>query len=158
MGLLDELLRGAIGGAMGQRQAPRPQAGGGMGGAMMALLPVVLAMLAKGQGAAHGASAGMGGMGDILEQFRRAGFGEQAGSWVSTGPNLPISPEAIEKVFGRDGLASIARRAGIDERQASAGMSEMLPEVVDRLTPQGSVPDLGALSTSVDDLQRRLGL
>ena len=85
------------------------------------------------------------------------GFGEQAGSWVGTGQNLPITPEAIERVLGRDVLASLARRAGVDERQAAAGVSEMLPDVVDKLTPQGEVPDLDALGVSVGELRRRLG-
>lgn len=101
---------------------------------------------------------GPGGLGGILEQFQRAGYGDQARSWVGTGPNLPISPEVMAQVFGRDGLAQIASQAGLSEQQASAGLTEVFPEVVDRLTPQGEVPDLDALSASVGDLQRRLGL
>lgn len=167
MGLLEELLRGAMGQggagpAIRQGRASAGQAGGGMAGAVMALLPVVLAMLSKGQGGAQGSGGGMGGgmggLGAVLEQFQRAGFGEQAGSWVSTGPNLPISPDVMAQVFGRDGLASIASRAGLSEEQASAGLSEVLPDVVDRLTPQGQVPDLDVLAASVGDLQRRFGL
>jgi len=166
MGLLDELLKGALpqgqlGRAMGQRTAPAAQAGGGMAGTITALLPVVLAMLAKSQGGAptpKAGTGGIGGMGEILDQFQRAGFGEQARSWVGTGANLPISPEVIAQVFGRDGLAKIATQAGLDEQQASAGLSEVLPDVVDRLTPQGRIPDLDLLASSVGDLQRRLGL
>ena len=168
MGLLDELLRGGLQGglgqAMGRQQRPTGQAGGGMAGTVIALLPIVLAMLSKRQGGAPAAGAGMGGMGgmggigDILEQFQRAGYGDQARSWVGTGPNLPISPEILSQVFGRDGLAQIASQAGLSEQQATTGLSEVLPDVVDRLTPQGEVPDLDALSASVGDLQRRLGI
>jgi uncharacterized protein YidB (DUF937 family) len=167
MGLLEELLRGGLQGglgqAMGRQQRPTGQAGGGMAGTVMALLPIVLAMLNQRQGGTStaGAGAGMGGLGGlggILEQFQRAGYGDQAHSWVGTGPNLPISPEVIAQVFGRDGLAQIASQAGLSEQQASAGLTEVFPEVVDRLTPQGEVPDLDALSASVGDLQRRLGL
>jgi uncharacterized protein YidB (DUF937 family) len=130
-----------------------------MAGTVMALLPVVLAMLNQRQGGspAPGAATG-GGLGGILDQFQRAGYGEQARSWVGTGANLPISPDAIAQVFGRDGLAQIASRAGLSEQQTSAGLTEMLPEVVDRLTPQGSVPDLDGLAASVGDLERRFGL
>ena len=157
MGLLDELLRGGLDQAMGQQQ--RRAASGGMAGTAMALLPVVLAMLTKRQGGAPTAGGGMsGGLGDILEQFQRAGFGEQARSWVGTGANLPISPDVIKQVFGRDGVAQIASQAGVSEQQASLGLSEVFPDVVDRLTPQGKVPDLDALSASVGDLQRRIGL
>jgi uncharacterized protein YidB (DUF937 family) len=163
MGMLAELLRGAmgqggVGSAMRQGRAPAAHPGDGMAGTVMALLPVVLAMLSKGQGGTQGAGGGMGGLGAVLEQFQRAGFGEQAGSWVSTGPNLPISPDVMAQVFGRDGLASIASQAGLDEQQVSAGLSEVLPDVVDRLTPQGQVPDLEVLAASVGDLQRRFGL
>jgi uncharacterized protein YidB (DUF937 family) len=162
MGLLDELLRGAVGAgglgnATGQRERPTQAAGSSMQGAMMALLPAILGMLAKSQSGAPAAQQGMGGLASILEQFQRAGFGEQARSWVGTGQNLPITPEAIERVLGRDVLASLARRAGVDERQAAAGVSEMLPDVVDKLTPRGEVPDLDALGASVGDLRRRLG-
>ena len=162
MGLLDELLRGGLQGglgqAMGQQRQPAGQAGGGLAGTVMALLPVVLAMLSKGQGGASVPRAGMGGIGDILEQFQRAGYGDQARSWVGTGPNIPVSPDVMAQVFGRDGLAQIASQAGLSEQQASAGLTEVLPEVVDRLTPQGEVPDFDALTASVGDLQRRFGL
>lgn len=163
MGLLDELLRGGLaqgglGQAMGRQPRSAGQTGGGMAGTVMALLPVVLAMLAKGQGGQPAPGAGGGGIGDILEQFQRAGFGEQARSWVGTGANQPISPDAISQVFGREGLSQIASRAGLSEQEASAGLTEVLPDVVDRLTPQGEVPDLDALSASVSDLQRRFGL
>lgn len=167
MGLLEELLRGGLQGgpgqAMGRQQRPTGQAGGGMAGTVMALLPIVLAMLNQRQGGTSTAGAGAsmggpGGLGGILEQFQRAGYGDQARSWVGTGPNLPISPEVMAQVFGRDGLAQIASQAGLSEQQASAGLTEVFPEVVDRLTPQGEVPDLDALSASVGDLQRRLGL
>jgi uncharacterized protein YidB (DUF937 family) len=161
--MLEELLRGAMGQggagpAMRQGRAPAAQPGSGMAGTVMALLPVILAMLAKRQGGAPAEGGGMGGLGAVLEQFQRAGFGEQAGSWVSTGPNLPISPDVMAQVFGRDGLARIAAQAGLDEQQVSAGLSEVLPDVVDRLTPQGQVPDLEVLAASVGDLQRRFGL
>jgi uncharacterized protein YidB (DUF937 family) len=162
MGLLDELLRGALQGglgqAMGQQRRPAGPAGGGMAGTVIALLPIVLAMLNKRQGGRAASGAGMGGLGGMLDQFQRAGYGEQARSWVSTGPNLPISPEILAQVFGRDGLAQIASQAGLSEQQASAGLTEVLPEVVDRLTPQGEMPDLDVLAASVGDMQRRLGL
>jgi hypothetical protein len=47
------------------------------------------------------------------EQFQRAGFGEQARSWVGTGANQPISPDVISQVFGRRGLSQIATQAGL---------------------------------------------
>jgi uncharacterized protein YidB (DUF937 family) len=171
MGLLDELLgglaQGGLGQAMGQqapdgrgglgRQQPVGPQGGGMAGVLMALLPLVLSMLAnrQGSGALPGGGGGLGGLGGLLEQMRRAGYAEQAKSWVGTGANLPISPEVIAQIFGRDGLSQIASQAGLTESEASVGLSAILPDVVDRLTPKGNVPDLDALAASVDDLARR---
>jgi uncharacterized protein YidB (DUF937 family) len=103
------------------------------------------------------ASGGMGGLGSLLEKFQQAGLGEQVNSWVGTGKNLPISPDAIGEVFGSDTLSKIARHAGVSEAEASHGLSQILPEVVDHLTPNGQMPDLSELSASVDALSRRMG-
>jgi uncharacterized protein YidB (DUF937 family) len=129
----------------------------------MAVLPVVLGMMANRQGGAQAQAraaggGGMGGLGDLLAQFQRAGFGEQANSWVSTGQNMPIPPDAMSQVFGGEGLAKIAAQAGLTEQQASAGLSEVFPDVVDRLTPQGQMPEGDALAASLSELQRRFNL
>jgi uncharacterized protein YidB (DUF937 family) len=213
MGLLDELLGGlAEGEPRREPEAPRARAtgtpaGAGMSKVLMALLPVVLAMLANrggapsaGPGAGMGGGglgdilgqilgggagsrsgtggggdlgdllgqilgggagprsgmAGPGGLGDLLDAFQRAGYAEQTRSWVGTGQNLPISPDVIGQVFGHDGLSQIAARTGLTEEKTSAGLSQLLPEVVDKLTPDGQVPDLDALAESVGQMARRL--
>jgi uncharacterized protein YidB (DUF937 family) len=185
MGLLDDLL-GQLSGAQSGRtadtrrtsaDAPDASAGAsGLGKVMIALLPVVLGMLASRQrgqqaggaqagagglgdilGQVLGGSRGAGGLGELLEQFQHAGFADQVRSWVSTGQNRPIPPEAVEKVFGRGGLAEIARRAGVSEEDASTGLSQLMPEVVDRLTPDGQLPDDSSLLDSVDSFIKRLG-
>ena len=120
--------------------------GGGLGGILGQIL-----------GGGGGASRG-GGLGDLLDQFQRSGFGEQARSWVGTGQNLPISPDDLGRVFGQGGISEIARRAGLTERQASEGLAQILPDVVDRVTPTGEVPADDGLVASVDSLTRRLGL
>jgi len=186
MGLLDDLLGSlANQGGIGQPVNPRqqPQAPSGTSQIMMALLPVVLAMLSNrgGQGAQAGArpstgsaggglgdligailggrsgATGGGGLGDLLSQLQRAGYGEQAQSWVGRGQNMPLPPDAMEQVFGRDGVAQIARRVGISEADASRGLSQLLPEVVDHVTPEGRVPNFDALTASVDALTLRSG-
>jgi uncharacterized protein YidB (DUF937 family) len=153
----------------------------GMSRIIMALLPVVLMMLRNRAGSAPatrverpdtggglgdvlgqvlggaGSGGGLGGLGAILEGLQRAGFGQQARSWVSTGENLPLPPGALEQVFGRGGLAEIARRAGLSEDEAARGLSALMPEVVDHVTPTGAVPNGDDLLASVDALARRLG-
>jgi uncharacterized protein YidB (DUF937 family) len=184
MGILDDLLGGRAGQGMGGRanaQPTRAGGGAGMSQVLMALLPIVLGMLANrgSQGSSPtqtnlapgsgglgdllgqvlgGAGSSGGGLGGLLEQLQRTGFREQADSWVSRGANRPISPDAMSQVFGKDGLETIARQAGIRPDEASHGLSELLPEVVDRMTPDGAVPEPDALANSVADFARRLGL
>ena len=183
MGILDDLLGGLAGQTMGGRpqQQSMPVGGGGMSQVLIALMPVVLGMLAN-RGSAGGASGQMnyapgggglggvlgqilgggggtaGGLGGILDQLQRAGFAEQADSWVSRGANKPISPDAMSQIFGKDGIEAISRQAGISPEQAQHGLSQLLPEVIDHMTPNGEVPDADALAGSVDDFAKRLGL
>lgn len=179
MGLLDGILGGMLGNsAGGPQQAPVGAGMGGGNGVLAALLPVVLGMLMNRQGGATtgaggggladlvgdvlggilgGGQGGASGLGGLLEQFQRAGFAEQAQSWVGTGQNLPISPAAIGQVLGSDTLSQIAQQAGVSEDEASEGLSQLLPEVVDHLTPGGSAPDLDQLAASVSALTRQFG-
>ncbi len=138
--------RGSQGGSPNQMNSA-PRGGGGIGD----VLGQVLSGAAGGRGAA-------GGLGGLLGQLQQAGFGEQADSWVSRGANKPISPDAMTQIFGRDGLEQISKQAGISPDEASRGLSQLLPEVVDHMTPEGNVPDDGALASSVDQFARRLGL
>ena len=137
--------RGAQGGSPNQMNYA-PRGGGGIGD--------VLGQVLSGTAGDRGAAGGLGG---LLGQLQQAGFGEQADSWVSRGENKPISPDAMTQVFGHEGLEQISRQAGISPEEASRGLSALLPEVVDRMTPDGTVPDADALAKSVDDFVRRLG-
>jgi len=112
-----------------------------------------------GGGAAGGGMGGpmAGGLGGLLEQLQRAGLGEQAQSWVGTGQNMPISPDMIGQIFGQGGLSQIAQQAGVSEHEASQGLSQLLPDMVDHLTPGGQMPDLDQLSASVAALSRQFG-
>jgi len=132
----------------------------------MALLPVVLGMLAnrQGGGMGHGAASavsgmggGAGGLGGLLEQLTRSGFGQQADSWVGTGPNEPLPPQAWSHVLAPSQLSAIASQAGISEDDARAGLSELVPRVVDHLTPQGQLPPTDRLLASIDEYARQLG-
>jgi hypothetical protein len=81
--------------------------------------------------------------------MQQAGFSDQADSWVSRGANQPISPDAMTQIFGRDGIEQISRQAGVSQEEAARGLSQLLPEVVDHMTPDGDVPDDNALANSV---------
>lgn len=168
MGLLDQILDGLGGGAIGRSPIGRT-GGGGAGRVLMSLLPVVLGMLANrrgggGLGRATGSGlggglagmAGAGGLGALIEQFTQKGYGGKAESWVSTGPNEPLAPEALTDVFGANRLSEIAAQAGVSEEEARTGLSQLLPEVVDHFTPNGQMPDQEQLLSSIDDYERRM--
>jgi uncharacterized protein YidB (DUF937 family) len=144
---------GGLGDILGQVLGGGAQSRGG--GGLGDILGQVLGGGAQPRG---GGGGGMGGLGGLLEQMGRSGYGDQARSWVGTGQNMPIPADALEQIFGRGGITEIARQAGVSEADASRGLSELLPEVVDRVTPGGEVPDLDSLASSVNDLSRRLGL
>jgi uncharacterized protein YidB (DUF937 family) len=71
----------------------------------------------------------------------QAGLGQQAQSWVSSGQNLPISAEQIRQAVGSGKLQDIAKQLGIDHADAAGGLAELLPQVVNHLTPDGVVQD-----------------
>ena len=179
MGLLGQILGGLAGNALG-RSPIGAASGGGSSRVLMALLPVVLGMLADRQGGttgglpgtgasryggagrsdalggALGALGGVAGLGQLIEQFTRKGYANQASSWVGTGANEPIPPEAVTDVFGQERLSEIASQAGVSDDEARAGLSELLPEVVDHFTPQGQIPPADQLASSIEQYTRQL--
>ena len=130
MGLLDSL----IGNVLGQQQQPASQPGG-MAGVLMQLL--------AGGGGVQNAGGGLAG---LLDQFRAAGLGHVADSWVGTGPNQPVSPQQLESVFGTDQVQSMSRQAGMAPQDFLGQLSQHLPRVVDGMTPGGRLPDEGTIS------------
>jgi len=81
-----------------------------------------------------------GGVGGLTQQFEQKGLGGVISGWISNGPNPAISGEQIVDVLGKDKITAIAAKAGLTEDQVAAGISKLLPLVVDHLTPNGTVP------------------
>lgn len=81
-----------------------------------------------------------GGVGAVLERFRQKGFGAQADSWVSSGPNAQLKAEEIDEVVGGEEMSRLARQLGVPEREVALGFADILPEMVDQLSPEGQVP------------------
>jgi len=161
MGLLSEILGGLANSALGGRADTRP-GGGARSPLLMALLPIVLSMLSQrgqssdGGGGPAGAGGLSGGLGDLLSRLTQRGYGPQAASWVGTGANAPLPSGAIDEVFDAHELQQMAHQAGVSRDDMRSGLSELLPDVIDHLTPGGAVPDADSLSASVDDYLRRL--
>lgn len=82
----------------------------------------------------------LGGLGDLLDQFRNAGQGRKADSWVSTGQNEPIHDNEMEQALGPDLLDALSRQTGLSRQELVKRLSQVLPETVDKLTPSGQLP------------------
>ena len=93
---------------------------------------------------ALGGSSG-GGLGGLVEAFHAKGLGDVVASWIGTGQNLPVSAEQIQTVLGSDLVRQLAARAGLPPESVSAVLAQILPQAVDRLTPEGTVPAGGLL-------------
>jgi len=133
----------------------------------MGLLDSVVGALAGGQG---GGNSGLvdvvmqlinnqpGGLGGLVQSFQQGGLGEVVNSWVSTGQNLPVSAEQLQAVLGGGQLQNIAAQLGVSPEQASGSLAELLPQVVDKLTPDGQLPQGGELLAQGMDLLKKGGL
>jgi uncharacterized protein YidB (DUF937 family) len=90
-----------------------------------------------------------GGITGLLQQFHEKGLGSLVSSWIGTGQNLPISADQIQHVLGSDQVKELAAKAGISPEAASSHLAQLLPMLVDRLSPNGQLPQAsGTASTS----------
>ncbi|MFJ1586461.1 YidB family protein [Streptomyces sp. NPDC088197] len=143
--LLGTLLSGAKGGS----------SSGGAGG----LLGSLLGQLGgKGAAGGTGAAAANGASGNpfegLLGMLNKSGLGEQARSWVGQGDNKPVTGDQIAQALPDDALRKAAQDAGVSPREAADHLAGSLPEAVDKLTPEGEVPQGESLQ---DVISRQLG-
>ena len=149
MGLLDDLLGNAIPGG----KVSKP------------LMLALLALLASGSlfrsggrdappvtpdprarvPADEGSGGLLEGLGGLLDRFRQAGQGKAADSWIGTGANETVSPGQVGNALGANILKTLAERSGMSEEELVRQLSQVLPGVVDRLTPRGRLPTLAEL-------------
>ena len=129
---LGDILGGLTGGGAGK--------GGGMGGLLGGLLPMVGKMLSD------------GGLQKVLAGFQQQGLAEQASSWLGTGANEPISAADVRKVVSSDELTKIAGQLGISEAEAASALAQVLPAVVDKVSPDGQLPPAGELDAELEKL------
>ena len=137
MGLLDGILGNVAGSVLGggQSQGASP-------------LDALLGNLAGGNqtGGANILGAVMslvqqnGGLPGVLNMLQSSGLGQQADSWVGTGANASVSADQMSQVFGNAGLGNLAAQLGTSHGEAGSILSQILPELVNQLTPNGQVP------------------
>lgn len=83
----------------------------------------------------------LGGLGGLLEKLQQAGQGEAADSWVKPGPNASIHPDQLGSAIGKTTISDIAKQAGVSEQELLQQLSQVLPGIIDKMTPNGRVPD-----------------
>jgi len=81
----------------------------------------------------------VGGIQGLLNAFKDKGLDDAVSSWVSSGPNLPVSGDQVHAVLGSEQMQSIAQQLGLSSSEVSSGLANLLPQVIDRLTPNGEV-------------------
>jgi uncharacterized protein YidB (DUF937 family) len=88
----------------------------------------------------------LGGLGGLLESFKRSGQGDVINSWVGTGANKSISPAQLTDALGADTLNQLSSQTGLSTQDLTNQLSQALPQVVDKLSPEGRLPDEQELS------------
>ncbi|MEQ1559464.1 MAG: YidB family protein [Methyloglobulus sp.] len=121
MSLLDTVL-GVVKSQMGNNAAPTAEHG---------MLESIIGMISDPQS---------GGLSGLVEKMAAGGLGEQVASWVGTGNNLPISAEQLQAVLGSSFVQGLAEKFGINTADVAGSLSSLLPQVIDKLTPEGQVP------------------
>lgn len=112
-----------------------PQGNSGGPGSLGGIIGAIAASL----GGASAGNAVSTGLESLLNQFRQAGQGKVAESWVGTGENHPISAEQLNAAIGHGKIADIARQAGLTPEQLSQLLAQALPKLIDKLTPGGKI-------------------
>ena len=135
MGLMDQLGQ-AAGGAMGGQAAQNP------------LLQIVMSLL--------GQNSSVGGLAGLVQSFQKAGLGDIVNSWVGTGKNMPVTPDQIKQGLGGDVLNHLAGKAGVSPDAASAQLSSLLPDVIDKVTPNGKI-EAGGIDQLLKMFQGKMG-
>ncbi|MEV8546301.1 YidB family protein [Streptomyces sp. NPDC051572] len=131
--LLGGLLRGAGGGG---------QSGSGSGNILGALLSAL-------GGSQGGSSTGSNPLGGLLDMLTKSGLAEQKDSWVGTGQNQSVTGAQIQQALPDETLQKVAEQAGVTPEQAASDLAQTLPQAVDKLTPEGQVPQAASLEELV---------
>ncbi len=122
-----------------------------------------------GLGQNHGASedmvqhvlgmlGGQGGSGltQLMQVFQSKGLGDVIGSWVGTGQNLPIDPQQLMGLLGNDQIAAMASKFGLTHEAAASQLANLMPQVIDKLTPTGELPGADMLNQGLGGLLGKL--
>lgn len=88
----------------------------------------------------------LGGLGGLLQSFQQSGHGDIINSWIGSGPNQPIAPDQLHRALGPQAVDNLSRLTGVAAPDLLSELSRVLPSVIDRLTPQGRMPNQAEMS------------
>lgn len=152
---MGSVLGGMLGGARGAGGLATRRGGVGMNrtALLLMLLPLAMRWVQRN-----------GGIGAVLDRFKQQGYGRHAQSWVDTGQNETLDDQAVQQVVGQDELRQMAEKLGVPEDQVAQAFAQIMPEMVDKLSPEGRVPEQAddvldegrqTLEKEIEDVQYR---
>jgi uncharacterized protein YidB (DUF937 family) len=87
-----------------------------------------------------------GGLNELVQRFEQSGLGDVIQSWIGSGANQPIGTDEVHRAIGPDTVARLSEQTGMGKAQLLPLLAQVLPTIVDRLTPNQRVPDQGEIS------------
>lgn len=136
MGILDQLAGHVMGKLGAQQQDPVPQ---------NELLNSVLGRIGS-----------IDGLSGLLQKLKDSGLESEVASWIGTSENKPVSGDQIKNALGEKTVQEIAQQSGIAPEHAASGLAQLLPQIIDQLTPNGHVPDGDLLQQGLGLLKNKL--
>jgi uncharacterized protein YidB (DUF937 family) len=135
MGILDEMAKGLLGKVLRGGSSQNP------------LMDIVLGLITNPQ---------TGGLQGLIQTFKEKGLGDAVSSWISTGENQPVSGDQIQHALGGNFIQQIAEQLGSSKSEVSGSLSNLLPQIIDKLTPSGTLPEGDALNQGLNRLKKDL--
>jgi uncharacterized protein YidB (DUF937 family) len=139
MGFLSNAIKAAVISSLGAKLAK------GRSPIVTALIMLLATKALSGRGQSTSGSSTEpseeGGLGGLLNKFQQGGLEDLIKSWIGTGPNKAVTPNQLHQALGADTINDLSRETGLSQDELLTQLSQALPEAVDKLTPQGKMPD-----------------
>jgi len=133
MGVLGEMVKGLLGKALGGGSSQNP------------LMDIVMGLITNPQS---------GGLQGLIQTFKEKGLGDAMSSWISTGKNQSVSGDQIQHALGGNIIQQIAQQLGSSKSEVSGGLANLLPDIIDKLTPTGKLPEGDQLLQGLEMLKK----
>jgi uncharacterized protein YidB (DUF937 family) len=133
MGIFDEMAKGLLGKVLGGGSSQNP------------LMDIVMGLIANPQS---------GGLQGLIQTFKEKGLGDAMSSWISTGENQSVSSDQIQHALGGRFIQQIAQQLGSSKSEVSGGLANLLPDMIDKLTPTGKLPEGDQLLQGLEMLKK----